>query len=425
MKNILPLLLFTCFFVPSSVGQEELRLHKEIISDFNSFHGVYNIHSIIEYEYDAQKNIESKITTVYSSDTIINLNIPSNIFSRKGIFYTYDGENHLIKETYRTYNKNVDLWVSDYWFEYSYNSNGCLIRESYFQNVGFPNGERWRIEYERNEDCQITKETILDDINSLGVLSINYIRERIYFQDNISFQYTSVVPTDITGAFLLFNTGEIHFNSFGKEEKFLFSRYDSTSQIDYELKRESSFDINGNIISSETYKRDNIWMDWDLDSHHTYENEYDDQGRLLISNDWYTTSLSQLGVLFGNTIHEYLCKTDTFPITTYTLAYTGIKMKIEFIYEGKNDCFDIENEILEMDVFPNPSLGMITINSSIFKSGDTQVSIFDLNGRLLSVKNESRRCELIEFDLGNFPKGMYVIQLMNQDHFVQHKVLKN
>lgn len=76
-----------------------------------------------------------------------------------------------------------------------------------------------------------------------------------------------------------------------------------------------------------------------------------------------------------------------------------------------------------MDVFPNPTFGEITINSSIFKSGNTQILVFDISGKLLLQKNEQRRLELIDFDLGDLPNGVYMIQLMNQNYFVQERVV--
>jgi len=422
MKIIFSLLFSIGFFIQSSFGQDNLQLYKEIISRYSSSIDAYNTKSIIDYEYDTYGNTLSKITTDYYSDTLTNLNIHSNIRKREGVFYVYDSEHQLIKETYRDYNKDVDLWITSSWFEYSYNSNGCLEVTLYTQNVGIGGGAR--VEYERNEDCLITKQTLLRESFPSGVLMIDYIIERTYFQENNSFQFNTFLPTDTLGEFYLSIIGEYIFNSFGKEERYSYSSYDSsTNQVVYEFKRESDFDLHGNIIYSEINERNDDSSDWVLRNFHDYENEYDDQDRLLMSEDVYN-SVSQNSIFIGNTIHEYLCPSDTFPSSTITLEYNGIMWKSDFIYDGKNDCFDIENEVLEMSVFPNPTIGMITINSSIFKSGDTQVSIFDMNGKFLLEKNESSQCELMEFDLGDFPKGMYVVQLMNQDHFVQERVIK-
>ena len=56
-------------------------------------------------------------------------------------------------------------------------------------------------------------------------------------------------------------------------------------------------------------------------------------------------------------------------------------------------------------------------------SGDTQIFIFDMTGKLLLEKMETRRIEKIELDLTQLPDGMYSLQLKNSDHFISKKLM--
>jgi len=159
-------------------------------------------------------------------------------------------------------------------------------------------------------------------------------------------------------------------------------------------------------------------------SYYDYFKEYDGQGRLIQSGSNITRYSFDPPIIIEEDIYhyEYWCK-DLVKVNEERDENDNVLFRIESYYEGIDECFEIENELLEIDVFPNPTLGMITVNSPVFKSGNTQISVFDMNGKLLLQKNESMRMELVEFDLGNLPNGIYVIQLMNQEHFVQNKIV--
>ena len=75
---------------------------------------------------------------------------------------------------------------------------------------------------------------------------------------------------------------------------------------------------------------------------------------------------------------EYWCK-DLEKVVEPSTGDGIFSFRVESYYEGINECFEPENELLEIDVFPNPTSGLVTVNSSIFNSGDTQVSVFDMS----------------------------------------------
>ena len=64
--------------------------------------------------------------------------------------------------------------------------------------------------------------------------------------------------------------------------------------------------------------------------------------------------------------------------------------------------FDIQNSEFKIDVFPNPTNGVVTIASE----EATRVEVMDASGRkVLTVENNNR------IDLSNLPSGVYMLQI--------------
>ncbi len=97
--------------------------------------------------------------------------------------------------------------------------------------------------------------------------------------------------------------------------------------------------------------------------------------------------------------------------------------KEEFLYEGKNECINFENENLNIQIYPNPSSGYFDIYSSIFQSGDTRIIVYSMDGKVLLQKTERSRSASSAIDLSFLQNGFHILQLRNGDHFVKSKIV--
>jgi hypothetical protein len=82
---------------------------------------------------------------------------------------------------------------------------------------------------------------------------------------------------------------------------------------------------------------------------------------------------------------------------------------------------DENNAFSAMMVFPNPACDKLTIKNPTPHS-NTQISVYDLNGRLLL--QQPFTSEQTEIDVGRLAKGMYLIKLTDDTSFSTMKFLK-
>ena len=63
---------------------------------------------------------------------------------------------------------------------------------------------------------------------------------------------------------------------------------------------------------------------------------------------------------------------------------------------------------LEFELYPNPSSGVFVVNLQQMPSNDNEVSIFDVNGKLLLSRSIE---ETVELDISKYPKGFYFVHI--------------
>lgn len=416
MKINLLFLCFALFYMSNALGQMEPRLSQKDSYGDSDNEGDFTILKSTTFSYFPSGKIKEEVVDYYE-DGIFD--------QRRGGFFEYnEDESLLLRKTNRRYNPSVDLWVTVYWNDFTYDANGCEIKQETTFNVG--GGAPSKIEYQRDSDCKIIKRTnwlsggTVDTLADLGVTEFDY------FADGISYEERKfrVYYGDST----LNNRDTYRYNVDGlleEEEKITFDFINVWSG----RKRNYVYDQYGNVDTEWLYISDFANPDWYLANKIVYQNEYDDQFRI-------TNSKGEVNVPDGSggwtinenttTIknYEYECE-DLLAQETSAPEQIGIGTGFRFIYhyKGEDDCFDIENTTLEISVNPNPTFGNLTINSPVFQSGNTMISVYDISGKLLLGKTEISRMEKIELDLSHLPNGMYVVQLMNQNHFVQEKVV--
>jgi hypothetical protein len=99
---------------------------------------------------------------------------------------------------------------------------------------------------------------------------------------------------------------------------------------------------------------------------------------------------------------------------TVGLMATLAKPSVTGVFE-KTETFS------EIEIFPNPTNGLISIN--LKNSLDTKVTVTDIFGRIVNEKDY--RQSLITIDLNNLPGGIYMVSLTNKTGTFTRKIMKS
>jgi len=76
----------------------------------------------------------------------------------------------------------------------------------------------------------------------------------------------------------------------------------------------------------------------------------------------------------------------------------------------------------KISLFPNPVVNVVNIQVPVEFSNETQLSILDINGKILFSKNVD--APLNNFDLSAFSNGVYFIRFQNNEISISEKILK-
>jgi subtilisin-like proprotein convertase family protein len=77
----------------------------------------------------------------------------------------------------------------------------------------------------------------------------------------------------------------------------------------------------------------------------------------------------------------------------------------------------------QMVVYPNPTKGVLNINLNAQIDGDTQYSIYDIQGRMILSKKSNALVEVLNIE--NFANGMYVLSVENGSSKTTKKIVLN
>ncbi|MBT5859157.1 MAG: T9SS type A sorting domain-containing protein, partial [Flavobacteriales bacterium] len=95
---------------------------------------------------------------------------------------------------------------------------------------------------------------------------------------------------------------------------------------------------------------------------------------------------------------------------------TGKSTKINFIIES------IENENNLVSVYPNPTNSWITISSSVEITEN--IRIINTHGEtVITIEKEELNNNSKRVNMDGLSKGIYLIQLINNDYIINHKVI--
>ncbi len=80
-------------------------------------------------------------------------------------------------------------------------------------------------------------------------------------------------------------------------------------------------------------------------------------------------------------------------------------------------------ETVSLDVYPNPTTGKFNLNISALELNNAELQVIDIVGKVIYTQNVNvQGSELVTLDLSNNPKGIYFVQIKNDDQSVSKKV---
>lgn len=421
MKKIILAIFLFLFFIQNGQSQIAPRVVKETTS-FQQLPSEpeYILLEEIDYHYNSLGDTTSIETTEH-------FNLFSGTNSWTGKFYEYDYNHLLKKKSQKRYNPDVDLWITESWIEYEYDVNGCLIQESIIQNVGGPY-ENNQVFYERNKSCQqLSRKEEKTYLLFGSTFSVYNYYESNYYSDGISYVkkfYEFVETADSNFLKIAWVYIYDDQNKLIEHEEVHFNNNNSTLVEVFATKKILVYDDYGNIKEEHFLTKNYSTSEWELIHIDFFDNEYDENEFLIsVRKERYFDAIfsidSEFTILFT---YQNSCKGFT-EEEVKLYENNGAKIKKVFAYEGIDECIDIEKISLTIQISPNPSNGNFKITSSIFQTGNTNISVFATDGKVLLQKTEVSRSTFSNIDLSSLLNGLYILHLSNGDHFVNEKIV--
>ena len=82
------------------------------------------------------------------------------------------------------------------------------------------------------------------------------------------------------------------------------------------------------------------------------------------------------------------------------------------------------SEKIHITTYPNPFTDLVNFNTTTIKSGKIVVQIFDINGKVIYIKEHFVENKLITINLSSLPIGMYLVKLKRKDFNHFSKIIK-
>lgn len=162
----------------------------------------------------------------------------------------------------------------------------------------------------------------------------------------------------------------------------------------------------------------NIWRMYQLMNERNYRfaayfsliQGYIDTVNCNIRNYWYAlaslyaTHLTENGVPNGMIYEEYQ------------------NMKDSIAYYCNATSLYHEHKPFSVNIFPNPSTGIIQINVDNAGNTDSGLRIYDLTGRTIYHRRADQA--IIHIDLEHEAPGLYIVEIENENQIFRHKIIK-
>ena len=382
MKNMLPFIfssLFLIFITPNHTDAQAPRVVKKKTEYLNAASPDYYLVKTEEFGYNEFSDTTFHTTVVYALD--------SSVVDWRGFFYEYDDKRRLTKKLKRRYNPDVDLWITKDWKEYFYNENDCLIEILNIDNSG--TNDPYSLYFTVNENCESVEVT--------SSLNSNFIQKIEYPDENNSTIYKGYYVPNV-----LYSKVENIFNERG------------------EIIKESRLTLNFGVDTSQ-YQLHKYTYDYIQDPITGFNNTVIQQyyNNYNIGFGYGDSIIYKYGIQYD---YEYLCDGSISTLKTQLVNLIANKKRITFYYDGKNECFDYDQN-LDAKIYPNPSNGIINIESNIFESGDTQIQVFSMDGKYIGEQSIHSRNPTQLLDFGLLNNGIYYLRIKSEQHFITKKMI--
>lgn len=416
MKKIISISILVFTFLQFGNSQSTPLIEKYIRSVKQSSVDTFTIMDEKFYEYDANENLISKIHKSYFDD--------GSLRDWKGIFFEYHPNKKIAKETTKRYNPTVNLWINEKWIDYKYDLNNCKIEEIHTENSG---GDSLILSYVQNNNCQWSVKLATGTSPLDPSLFIPYFRcERFYDNDNKSYEEKFFLYFTFIDTSFQQNTNYYTYDESENliEQKTIYNRDNPFSSGYLDRKLHIEYDQFENPIEVNYFEKASDTLPWELVKTQYLFNDYDEKDFLVQKRlDSYKSPPPHLtpdNSYFYK--YEYTCDGLQELVQTENFEDGSITLQ-QYIYKGKNECFDLDEKNLSLEVSPNPSSGIFNITSPIFESGDTEIIVFTIDGKKILQKNENSRSTTSSIDLTSFENGFYILQLRNGKHYLTSKII--
>lgn len=78
-----------------------------------------------------------------------------------------------------------------------------------------------------------------------------------------------------------------------------------------------------------------------------------------------------------------------------------------------------QEEKVSLSIYPNPSINILNVEIAHLKSEEAQLTIRDLQGKIISGKSISMGAEsskILNLDVSNLASGVYFLQFQSESH---------
>ena len=82
------------------------------------------------------------------------------------------------------------------------------------------------------------------------------------------------------------------------------------------------------------------------------------------------------------------------------------------------------SEKIHITTYPNPFTDLVNFNTTTIKSGKIAVQIFDINGKVVYIKEHFIENKLITINISSLSIGMYLVKLNRKDFNHFSKIIK-
>jgi hypothetical protein len=338
--------------------------------------------------------------------------LPEKYINSEIIEYQYNDDDQLQLRLLYNFTSADEIIQNFYWDEYFYDEKGCLIAQK--DSVSSIHGiyDQHYIEYQVDENCNPIEE-LKTSLPPSGILYYHKTK-RVFNESNVILKDTlfrryndnwivariNDYSYDTAGR-LIENHVSIHgsFNGTEETEEWTFAEHDQL--IHY---------IRWRKTSSNPYKiikKDSIVID------------YDDQYRVS-KKELHQTNFATISPVEYYT-YDYYCQD--------VLRQSG-KEDLPRIYRtfyeygpGFDDECAEELENTSISIYPNPSLGEITITSDLLVAESAVVRVFDVAGRELYSQDFLISKDTHSLDLSFLITGIFMISIQTEGFVKTEKVM--